>query len=133
MTTTSANKMTYVKALEWVLENPRDDVPSDVTTKLEQLLEAQKNRAGAGNKKAAERSAENTALADWLFDYMAQDSSAQYTPTDLLGIVQNKCELKFENSVTVQKVTYALRLLVDGDQATRTKKGKKTLYSAIVE
>lgn len=134
MTNTSANKMTYVKALEWVLENPADDTPDDVTKKLEQLLEAQQSRASAGNKKAAENAAGNNALADWIYNRMAsEDSITEFTPTDLLGIVQNESGLPDADKITVQKVTYALRLLVDRGVVDRNKKGKKSLYTIVME
>ena len=111
-------KMTNVKAINYVVENFSAELPEDVRTKLENIKASYEKKAQ--NKKPTKTQEENTKFANIVAEVLA-DGSAK-TVTEIMKSNETL------NDLTNQKVTAILRGMVKDKRVVNVKEGKKSTF-----
>lgn len=120
---TNTEKMTYVKALDYVLD--KCTLPEEVREKLENLHDQTAKRNSAKSGKPTAKQVESANLADALYGIMVASSGEALTVSDWM--------VKGEpfKSMTNQKVAAIIRLLENTGRVERIPDKRKTLFKAI--
>lgn len=121
----TTDKMTYGKALSYVLENC--DMPSDVREKVEALSASIAKKNGAERKPTkaqTEKKNHDQELRVAIVNEM--EVGAKYTADEMLKVLPT---LSAESGLTTAKVNYLMRALVDDGSVVKTQEKRKTYYS----
>lgn len=112
-------KMTYVKALEYILENC-DDLPQEIADKITQLkasLEKKNN-----NTKLTERQQENEGFMIDLLTFFQERQGEQFTASEILNLVPSV------HGLANQRIAAILNKMVANEQLNKTKDKRKTVF-----
>ena len=113
-------KMTYVKALNYVINGFTDDTPSDVVEKITALRDSQVKKAE--NKKATARQNENVGVKDTILAVLTTEGA---TVTD----IQKRDETL--GAMSNQRVSALLRQLIDEGKVVKTVDKKKSYFALV--
>lgn len=118
MNTKSVEKMTYVTALTYVLENA--ELPTEVAEKLE-ALKAQQVKRNSAEKKPTKTQVANEATKELVLEVL-RACSEQVTVSEL----QTKHEEL--SAMSNQKVAALVRQLVKENKVLRVEEGRKAFF-----
>ena len=120
---TTTNKMTYVKALNYVLENCT--LPEDVTERLE-ALRAQTEKRHTSDGKPTKAQTENTELANQLYELMLAKTGKR-TVSEWMNLDETFGDM------SNQKVSALMRILEKAGKVLKTAEKRKSYFEAVSE
>lgn len=115
-------KMTYVRALTYVLTNCAD-LPADVIERLE-ALRNQTEKRNTSDKKPSKEQQANIDLCETLYNLMAS-SGENLTITDWMAKGEPFA------SMSNQKVSALIRILVKAGRVERVEEKRKSFFKAV--
>ena len=104
MTNTNTNKITYTAALSYVLTNC--ELPAEIATKLETLMEQTAKRNSAENRKPTKAQRENAELSEVVAEVLT-DAGKPLTVTEIMHADERL------SALSNQKVTAVIRAMGD--------------------
>jgi len=113
-------KITYVKALNYVIDNFDENTPSDVVEKITALRDTYVKKAE--NKKATARQNENESVKDIILAVLTTEGA---TVTD----IQKRDETL--GAMSNQRVSALLRQLVEDGKVVKTTDKKKSFFALV--
>ena len=116
-------KMTYVRALSYVLDNC-NDLPTDVIEKLE-ALRTQTEKRHSSDSKPTKKQEENTELANQLYELMLMEGG-NHTVSEWIAISSSETV----RSLTNQKVSALMRILEREGKVAKTSEKRKSYFEA---
>ena len=116
-------KMTYVRALSYVLDNC-NDLPTDVIEKLE-ALRTQTEKRHSSDSKPTKKQEENTELANQLYELMLREGG-NHTVSEWIAISGSETV----RSLTNQKVSALMRILEREGKVVKTSEKRKSYFEA---
>lgn len=122
--TTNNEKMTYVRALTYVIEN-YTDMPEDVAEKLE-ALRAQTEKRHSSSDKPTKAQTENTELANQLYMLMLE-KTGKYTVSEWMSFGEPFSEM------SNQKVSALMRILEKAGKVVKSAEKRKSYFKAVQE
>ena len=114
-------KMTNVKAINYVVENFAEELPTDVFEKLNKIKASFENKATA--KKPTATQVENEALKAEILEVLTAEGAT-------VTAIQGKSEKL--GAISNQRVSALLRQLVEANKVVKTTEKKKS-YFALAE
>ena len=115
--------MTNRKALQYVLDNFGDVMPTEVTDKVKAMAASLDKKAENPNRKPTERQKENAGLQTAILDYL-RETGEHMTCTEVIKNVPEVADM------SNQRVTALLKALVaSGTVQKETVKGKSVFYA----
>ena len=117
-------KMTYVRALSYVLDN-YNDLPTDVIEKLEALRTQTEKRHSSDNK-PTKKQEENTELANQLYELMLTQGGS-HTVSEWIAISDSETMRSCSN----QKVSALMRMLEKSGKVAKSTEKRKSYFEAI--
>ena len=117
MTNTNTNKVTYTSALSYVLTNC--DLPAEIATKLETLMEQTAKRNSTENRKPTKAQRENAELSEVVAEVLA-DAGKALTVTEIM-----QADSRF-TGLSNQKVSAVLRGM--GDRVVKATENRKSVF-----
>ena len=118
-------KMTYARALSYVLDNC-NDLPTDVIEKLE-ALRTQTEKRHSSDSKPTKKQEENTELANQLYELMLMKGGNHLDSVSEWIAVSNS---KTVRSLTNQKVSALMRILEREGKVVKTSEKRKSYFEA---
>lgn len=115
-------KMTYVRALTYVLTNCHD-LPTDVSERLE-ALRNQTEKRNTSDKKPSKEQQANIDLCETLYNLMAS-SGESLTVTEWMAKGEPFA------SMNNQKVSALMRILVKAGRVEKAEEKRKSLFKAV--
>ena len=116
-------KMTYVRALSYVLDN-YNDLPADVVEKLE-ALRTQTEKRHSSDGKPTKKQEENTELANQLYELMLMEGG-NHTVSEWIAVSNSETV----RSLTNQKVSALMRILEREGKVVKTSEKRKSYFEA---
>ena len=116
-------KMTYARALSYVLDNC-NDLPTDVIEKLE-ALRTQTEKRHSSDSKPTKKQEENTELANQLYELMLM-KGGNHTVSEWIAVSNSKTV----RSLTNQKVSALMRILEREGKVVKTSEKRKSYFEA---
>ena len=116
-------KMTYVRALSYVLDN-YNDLPADVVEKLE-ALHTQTEKRHSSDGKPTKKQEENTELANQLYELMLMEGG-NHTVSEWIAVSNSETV----RSLTNQKVSALMRILEREGKVVKTSEKRKSYFEA---
>lgn len=117
-----AERMTYVKALEYVLANC--EMPSDVDEKIDALKNSLvKKSAHKGERKPTKTQIANEGFKEVILANM--ESGRLYTITEITK------EMPFGEELSTQRVSALVRQLKESGKVVRTEEKRKAYFSLV--
>lgn len=117
-------KMTYVRALSYVLET-YTDMPTDVAEKLE-ALKAQTEKRHSSSDKPTKAQTENAELANRLYELMLS-KTGKYTVSEWMSFGEPFSEM------SNQKVSALMRALEKSGKVLKSAEKRKSYFEAVSE
>lgn len=115
-------KMTYVKALEFVLANC--EMPTEVADKIEALKNAQVRKStNKGERKPTKTQIANEGYKEVILANM--ESGRLYTITEITK------EMPFDAELSTQRVSALVRQLKESGKVVRTEEKRKAYFSLV--
>lgn len=111
-------KMTNVKALQFVVDNFKGEMPEDVAAKIEAIKASFENKAA--NRKPTKTQEENEGIKDAILAVLTADGA---TVTEIQGRSETLAAL------SNQRVSALLRQLVDAGKVVKSTDKKKALFA----
>lgn len=116
-------KMTYARALSYVLDNC-NDLPTDVIEKLE-ALRTQTEKRHSSDSKPTKKQEENTELANQLYELMLMEGG-NHTVSEWIAVSNSETV----RSLTNQKVSALMRILEREGKVVKTSEKRKSYFEA---
>ena len=116
-------KMTYVRALSYVLTNC-NDLPEDVVEKLEALRE-QTSKSHTSTSKPTKAQEENIQLANKLYKLMLVHANEKHTVSEWMNLDETF------GALANQKVSALMRILEKEGKIVKTSEKRKSYFEAI--
>lgn len=116
-------KMTYVRALSYVLDNC-NDLPTDVIEKLK-ALRTQTEKRHSSDSKPTKKQEENTELANQLYELMLMEGGT-HTVSEWIAVSNSETV----RSLTNQKVSALMRILEQEGKVVKTSEKRKSYFEA---
>ena len=114
-------KMTYVRALNYVLEN-YTDMPEDVAEKLE-ALRAQTEKRHSSSDKPTKAQTENAELSNQLYELMLE--KGKHTVSEWMAFGEPFSEM------SNQKVSALMRVLEKSGRVVKSAEKRKSYFEAV--
>ena len=120
---TTTNKMTYVRALSYVLEN-YTNMPEDVTEKLSALREQTEKRHS--DSKPTKAQTENAELANQLYELMLSKNGKR-------TVSEWMAQDEMFGNMSNQKVSAIMRILEKSGKVVKSAEKRKSYFEAVPE